>query len=206
MSLKGAETPPVPPRDAALVARLCAGDEAAYETLVREQGGRMLSVARRLLRDEDEARDAVQEAFLSAFRSIGSFEGQSLISTWLHRIVVNTALMRLRKRRTRNETSIDDLLPKFTDDGSHASAPKPWNDASESALEREEDRAAVRAAIEKLPEIYRTVLLLRDVDGLSTEESAKLLGVTPNATKVRLHRAHQALKFLLDARYAETTP
>src|SRR5205085_3204271 len=122
--------PPVPPRDADLVARLRAGDEAAYETLVREQGGRMLSVARRLLRDEDEARDAVQESFLSAFRSIGSFEGHSRLSTWLHRIVVNTALMRLRKRKSRRETSIDELLPKFSGEGGFSEKPSPWGEES----------------------------------------------------------------------------
>ena len=203
-------TPPAQPstvdREAALVARLRTGDDAAYEELVRDQGGRMLSVARRLVRDEDEARDVVQEAFLSAFRSIGSFEAQSRLSTWLHRIVVNTALMRLRKRKTRRETSIDDLLPKFSGDGGFAAKPSAWGEESSTASEREEDRAAVREAIEKLPEIYRTVLLLRDVEGLSTDETAKVLDVTPNATKVRLHRAHQALKTLLDSRFSEAAP
>jgi RNA polymerase sigma-70 factor, ECF subfamily len=199
VSTQGAE-------ERALVARLRSGDEAAYEQVVREQGGRMLSVARRLLRDEDEARDAVQEAFLAAFRSIGTFAGESRYSTWLHRIVVNTALMRLRRRKTRNETSIEALLPTFNAEGGFTEKPRAWGEESSVQAEREEDRLAVRAAIEKLPETYRTVLLLRDVEGLSTDEAAAVLGVTPNATKVRLHRAHQALKSLLDDRFSEAKP
>src|SRR5262249_45398774 len=148
----------------------------------------------------------VQEAFLSAFRSIGSFEGHSRLSTWLHRIVVNTALMRLRKRKTRRETPIEDLMPKFTRDGDFAERPSSWGEESSVATEREEDREAVRVAIEKLPEIYRTVLLLRDVEGVSTDETAAVLGVTPNAAKARLPRAHQALKTLLAARFSEAPP
>jgi len=102
----GAET------ESDLVARLRAGDEAAYAELVRTQGGRMFAVARRLLRSDDDAADAVQEAFVSAFRAIASFEGGARLSTWLHRIVVNAALMKLRTRARRPEVSIEELLPR----------------------------------------------------------------------------------------------
>ena len=87
--------------DARLLEGLRRGDDAAYEELVRSQGGRLLAVTRRILGDEDDARDAVQEAFLSAFKSIDRFQGGSLVSTWLHRIAVNAALMKLRSRRRR---------------------------------------------------------------------------------------------------------
>ena len=113
----------IDPEEKALLEALRAGDEAAYEKLVREHTGRMLSVARRFLREEDDARDAVQDAFVSAFRAIGNFEGGSRISTWLHRIVVNAALMKLRTRRRKPEESIDDMLPRWTDDG-HPTAEK----------------------------------------------------------------------------------
>lgn len=105
------------------VARLRSGDEAAFEQLVRQHTGPMLAVARRLLRNEDAARDAVQEAFISAFRGLKTFREDSTLSTWLHRIVVNAALMRLRREKRRPETRIEDLLPRFTETGEHASAP-----------------------------------------------------------------------------------
>ena len=96
-----------------LVASLRAGNEEAFETLVRVYGGRMLAVARRFVRNDDDAQDVVQSAYLNAFRSVSQFEGQCLIGTWLHRIVVNTALMKLRSRRRKPEASIDELLPGF---------------------------------------------------------------------------------------------
>ena len=109
--------------DSALLAALRAGEEAAFETLVRSYGGRMLSVARRLLGNDDDAQDAVQEAFLSAFKGLAAFDGRSKLSTWLHRIGVNAALMKLRTQKRRPEQSIDDLLPKFKEDG-HEAGPR----------------------------------------------------------------------------------
>jgi len=182
-----------------LVARLRAGDDAAYAELVRTQGGRMFAVARRLLRSDDDAADAVQEAFVSAFRAIASFEGGARLSTWLHRIVVNAALMKLRTRARRPEVSIEELLPKFFEDGHHVDEPAEWrNPVQLDALQRQETRALVREQIDQLPADYRTVLLLRDIEGLDTKETAEVLGVTPNAAKIRLHRARLALRTLLD--------
>lgn len=187
----------LPDPDLGLLARLKAGEDAAYEELVREHTPRMLAVARRFLGSEDDARDAVQEAFVSAFKAIGGFEGQSRISTWLHRIVVNAALMKLRRRRRKPEESIEDLLPKFIEDGHRVAAAGEYGASPELDLERDETRNFVRAAIDRLPDTYRNVLLLRDIEELNTEESARLLGVTENAVKIRLHRARQALRTLL---------
>jgi RNA polymerase sigma-70 factor (ECF subfamily) len=182
------------PADVDLVRRLKAGDEDAYATVVRTLGGRMLSVARRFLHDEEAARDAVQDAFLSAFRAIHSFDGDAQLGTWLHRIVVNAALMKLRTRRRKPEQSIEPMLPAFAEDGHHASRPVvAWTESAEQALLRREARARVRAAIAALPESYRTVLLLRDIEERSTREAADRLGITENALKLRLHRARQAL-------------
>lgn len=182
-----------------LVARLRAGEEAAFEELVRTHGGRMLGVARRLLRDPDEAQDAVQDAFLSAFRSLEKFEGGARLSTWLHRIVVNAALMKLRTRRRKPETSIEELLPRFLEDGHQAQPAVAWKLPADQALERAQLGQLVRRRIDELPETYRTVLLLRDVEDLDTAETADFLGIAPNAVKTRLHRARQALRTLLDA-------
>jgi RNA polymerase sigma-70 factor (ECF subfamily) len=184
--------------EAALLSALRAGDEGAYVRLVAEHGGRLLAVARRLLRSEEEARDALQEAYLQAFRALPRFEGQARVSTWLHRIVVNAALMRLRRRKARPEEPIDPLLPSFRQDGHAAVEFRSWQESAEELLARAEIRARVRAAIDRLPETYRTVLLLRDVEELETAEVAELLGVTPNAVKIRLHRARQALRTLLE--------
>jgi len=184
--------------DAALVARLRAGDAQAFEMLVRQHGGRMLATARRMMPNEDDARDVVQEALLSAFRSIQAFEGAARLSTWLHRIVVNAALMKLRSRRRRREESIEELLPRFDEDGHFAEPVAPWEAEAEALLEGRETRAMVRRAIDRLPENYRTVLVLRDIEELDTEETAAALGIQPNAVKTRLHRARQALRTLLE--------
>lgn len=180
-----------------LVQRLKAGDEDAFEEMVRTLGGRLLSVARRFLNDEDSARDALQDALLSAFRGIKRFDEQSQLSTWLHRIVVNAALMRIRSRQRRPEQSIEVLLPRFTEDGHHVESYVSTSERIDHAMEREETRAMVRAAIAELPEAYRAVLLMRDIGEMSTREAADLLKITENATKLRLHRARQALAALI---------
>jgi RNA polymerase sigma-70 factor, ECF subfamily len=190
-----------PGDDAALVARLRDGDAEAFEELVREHGGRMLATARRFVVAEDDARDVLQESFLAAFRAIDGFAGAARLSTWLHRIVVNTALMRLRSRRRRREEPIDGLLPRFEEDGHWVEPPALWDAPTDDLVEREETRRTVRKAIERLPINYRTVLLLREIEELDTDETAALLGVTPNAVKTRLHRARQALRTLLEREF-----
>jgi RNA polymerase sigma-70 factor (ECF subfamily) len=157
----------------------------------------MLGLARRLLGDE-EAEDAVQDACLSAFRSIGSFEGKARVSTWLHRIVVNAALMRLRTRKRRLESTVEGLLPTFRADRSHVLPPTTWRDQPHAALEDEETAREVRRAVDRVPAPYRTVLVLRDVEGLEIGEIARLLGLTLSGAKSRLHRARQALRALLE--------
>jgi RNA polymerase sigma-70 factor (ECF subfamily) len=189
--------PPGAPEDEASLERLRAGDAAACEELVRSHGPRLLAVARRLLRHEEDARDAVQDAFLSAFRALPGFEGRCRLGTWLHRILVNAALMRLRAAERRPEAPIEELLPEFDATGHHVRPVAEWPESAESLLLRREVRQQVRDCIERLPAAYRSVLLLRDVEGLSTEEAAVALELSPAATKVRLHRARQALRELL---------
>jgi RNA polymerase sigma-70 factor (ECF subfamily) len=188
------------PEEAALLAGLRAGDEDAYETLLRAYSGRMLAVARRFMASEEDARDAVQEAFVSAFRAMDRFEGDSRLSTWLHRIVVNACLMKLRTRRRKPEESIEELLPRFAD-GGHVDAPARGWAGADSLIEREETRELVRRLIQRLPEAYRTVLLLRDIEEFDTERTAELMGLSKAAVKTRLHRARQALRQLLDEHF-----
>jgi RNA polymerase sigma-70 factor, ECF subfamily len=181
----------------AILARLQRGDEEAFELVVRTFSGRLLMVARRILGSDDDARDALQSTFLSAFRSLTSFEGEARLSTWLHRIVVNTSLMKLRGRRRKPEAPIEELLPRFLEDGHHADPDWSWSASAEDLLTRKETHACVRAAIARLPESYRTVVMLRDIEELSTAEVAAALGVSENAVKLRLHRARQALATIL---------
>jgi RNA polymerase sigma-70 factor (ECF subfamily) len=188
--------------EAFLVSRLRAGDEQAFEDLVRTFGGRLLAVARRFVRNEEDAQDIVQCAYLSAFRALDQFEGGCQLSTWLHRIVVNTALMRLRSKRRKPEDSIEDLLPTFLEDGHHVEQFSDWTTPADVLIERNETRATVRACIDRLPDNYRAVLLLRDIEERSTQEVADVLSMTPTAVKVRLHRARQALSTLLRKEYA----
>jgi len=180
-----------------LLAGLRAGDERAYEQMVRVLGGRMMAVAMRIVRNEEDARDVVQTGYLSAFQSLNRFQGGCRLSTWLHRIVVNAALMKLRSRRRRPEESIEPLLPTYLDDGHHAEQFSKSDLPADELLEQEEMRAVVRACIEQLPDRYRSILVMRDIEDISNAEVASMLGVTPNAVKIRLHRARQALTTLL---------
>jgi len=191
------------PQEAALLARLRAGDESAFETMVRTYGGRLLATAQRILGSEDDARDAVQDAFVSAFRSIDRFAGGAKLYTWLHQIAINASLMKLRTRRRHPEEPIEPLLPLFAEDGHHAVMGAPVTERADVTIERGETRTMVRDAIQDLPETYRTVLVLRDIEEVDTSETARLLGVSTNVVKTRLHRARQALKTLLEKRFRE---
>ncbi len=186
------------PDEVTFLERLRAGENAAYEELVRLYGPRLLAVARRFLRSEDDAQDAVQDAFLNAFRSIDAFEGQARISTWLHRIVVNASLMKLRSRRRKPEQSIEELLPNFLEDGHMANLATTWRKAGEDEVELAQLRGLLLQKAQELPESFRNVLLLRDIEGLDTEEAAQLLEISTAAVKTRLHRARLALRELLD--------
>lgn len=188
--------------------RLRAGDKDAFTDLVREHGPRMLAFARRFLPRDQDAHDALQDAFLSAFKSIGKFDGRSQLSTWLQRITINACLMRIRSRKRRPEVSIEALLPAFLPDGHQIRDTPAWGAESKVESGHETEHGAgsgrgrlldlVRESVDGLPDAYREVLLLRDVEEFSTEETAEALGITKDAVKTRLHRARQALRAMLE--------
>jgi RNA polymerase sigma-70 factor (ECF subfamily) len=184
-----------------LVAALRRDESTAHETFVSRFGGRMLATARRFLPCEQDCYDAVQEAFISAFQAIDKFEGDSKLGTWLHRILVNACLMKLRSRSRRHEVSIYDLLPKFDTSGHHRQSMSRWRQPADDQLQCEETRTLVRRCIDMLPDDFRSVLLLRDIEELNTEETAAMLKITPGAVKTRLHRARQALRTLLEPHF-----
>lgn len=181
-----------------LVAALKAGDEQAAEVLVRSEAGRMIAVAKRMLGDHALAEDCVQDAFIKLFRNIDGFEQRSSLRSWVHRIVVNEALMKLRSKRTRGEASIDELMPEFDENACRIEGPWQYLATPEEIFARQDRRALVLTKIQELPESYRVVLLLRDIEELSTREVADGLGLSEANVKVRLHRARSALKKLLE--------
>lgn len=199
----------MPDRDEerALLDELRAGDDRAFERLVRLHVGPLHAVALRLLQNPADADDVVQEAFMSAFRNLANFRGDARLRTWLHRIAVNAALGRLRRRARRpsGQLDVDELLPRFDERGRTAHYHQPWTQTTEELAARAETREQVREMIDKLPDNYRTVLILRDIEELDTAEVAELLELSPGAVKVRLHRARQALRNLLE-RELELTP
>jgi RNA polymerase sigma-70 factor (ECF subfamily) len=184
--------------DGPLIARLRIGDDVAFEELVEHHAAPLLAVTRRILRDEEEARDAVQETFVAAFRGIGDFQAESRVSTWLHRIAVNCALMKLRVRERRREQDVDALLPPFEADGHQVRSSIGWSESAEDILQREQACALVRQCIDQLPESYRVVLVLRDIEQLPADIVAAKLEISRDHLKVKLHRARQALRTLLD--------
>jgi len=168
------------------------------ELFVRENIGWMQLVAERLLKQRELAEDAVQDAFIAAFKNIEQFEQRSSLKTWLHRITVNAALTRLRRINKRAEQSIDELLPEF--DHYECRNEYSWTflTSIEEVLDSENLTERVKHYINELPDSYRIVLLLRDIEGFNTAEVAEQLSISEANVKVRLHRARAALKKLLE--------
>jgi RNA polymerase sigma-70 factor (ECF subfamily) len=187
-----------------LLAALRAGKDDAFEYIVRAYSPRLMAVLQRMLASPDDAADALQEAFIQAFRNIGRFEGHAKLSTWLHRIAVNAALMKLRSKKRRPEASIEDLLPRFNDNGKRAEIGPTWTIEASDIAQNGELRELIRKKIDELPEDYRTIILMRDIEEMDTAEAAHALGITEGAVKTRLHRARLALRELLNPYFAES--
>lgn len=184
---------------------LRAGDSQALTALFEAYADRIYRLALGVLRDPAAAEDIVQETFLSALTHMGRFEGRSSLGTWLYRIGYNASLDRLRRRQE------EPLPPDEPADESGAAIPLPrslveWSLTPENRLAENEIAAELDRAIGELPESLRVVFLLRDVDELSTLETAEALGLTEGAVKVRLHRARLALRERLSEYFAERSP
>jgi RNA polymerase sigma-70 factor, ECF subfamily len=180
-----------PLTDAEVVRRVVDGDTALFEILVRRYNQRVYRAVRAVLRGDDEVEDVMQQAYLSAFRNLGQFAERAQFSTWLIRIAVNEALARLRKRgRVMWEMEIPEM---------ESSMPSPEEQAQTSQI-----RAVVEQELDALPATYRTVLVLRDVEGLSTAEAAEALGVSEDVVKTRLHRARGMVRERLVRRAGDT--
>jgi RNA polymerase sigma-70 factor (ECF subfamily) len=184
--------------EAQLVAAAKAGDISAFETLVNRYERKIFRLAQNITQSREDAEDAMQEAFLKSFEHLGDFQGNSRFYTWLVRIAVNQALMKLRKRRP-NQVSLDeqkdtgeDLIPREVED---------WGPTPEERFEQTELRRILSTAIAELHPSFRVVFQLRDIDELSTEETAEALGLSVPAVKSRLLRARLKLRQKLDRHF-----
>ncbi len=176
--------------DEALVERVCAGEVALFEVLMRRYNQRVYRTARAVLRDDHEAEEAMQEAWVRVYASLASFAGRARFSTWLTRIVLNHAIERDRLRRRTQHL-----------DGDAAEAPESRS-AEQQTLD-EELRRALERAVGDLPDVYRTTFMLRAVEGLSTAEAAECQDLPEETVRTRLHRARKLLRDDLEARFGE---
>ncbi len=182
--------------DEQVVARVLAGDTALFEIIMRRYNQRLYRVARAILRDDAEAEDVMQDAYVRAFQHLGQFAGRAKFSTWLTRIAVNEALARARRRGRFDE--LEDLVESHGDSMMASSAPSPEQQASVGEL-----KGLLEAAVLSLPEHYRAVLMMRDIEEMSTAEVAACLELSEENVKVRLHRARALLRKELYARAGE---
>lgn len=184
--------------DAELVARSRQGDRAAFNELVNRNAQKVFRMARHMTRNDQDAEDVLQEAFLKAYSRLDQFQGDAKFSTWLTRIAVNESLMRLRKGRNKKTVSLDQEL-EIGDNAVQREVADDGEDPEES-YGRTEMRAILETAIDSLTEGYRTVFVLRDVEGFSTEETAEMLDLSISAVKSRLLRARLQLRDKLGRR------
>jgi RNA polymerase sigma-70 factor, ECF subfamily len=187
-----------------MIASILAGDAQLFHELIRPYERRVYAMALSFLRNEADAEDVAQEAFLKAFRSLASFRGDAKFGTWLVSITLNEARSRIRRRDAIKMESLDEP----TDDEGHSSPAllRDWKEIPSEALERKEVRSLLQKAITSLPQIYREVFQLRDIEQLSVNEAAQALGITVSSVKVRLHRARMMLQKNLAPQLKEMAP
>lgn len=180
------------PSDEEIARRVLEGDVASFELLMRRHNPRVYRAVRSIIRDEDEAEDVMQQAYVSAYQHLGQFQGQARFSTWLTRIAVNEALM--RRRRSRAFVALDG------GEGQEVALHSPERLSPEAQASDHEVLRLVQHTVDALPELYRMVFMMREIDGLSTAEAADVLQVTEDVVKTRLHRAKALLRERLEAR------
>lgn len=177
-----------------LVASLKRKDPAAFEQLIAQHGTMLYRVALRFMSQPEEAEEVLQETLLTVYQKVHTFDERAALTTWLYRIVMNTALMRLRAKARAPEALLDPAGPPFTEDGAHAREVAEWALPPEEALLRQEVLTVLQQKIARLPEGYRAVYVLAEIEGLSHQEIATILDLTVGTVKTRLHRARLFLR------------
>jgi RNA polymerase sigma-70 factor (ECF subfamily) len=180
--------------DEVLLERLRKGSPEAVSELLRLFQGKIFNLAMSILKNESDAEEATQDVFMTVIRKADTFKGNSALYSWMYRICVNTCLMRLRGKRRNDTVSIEEFMPVFTEEGMHASPMDDWSKEVERKALNEELGQMIRKFTDQLSEKYKVVFVLSDVEGLSNEETAQILGLTVPAVKSRLHRARLYLR------------
>ena len=187
-----------------LLKEAAGGDASALEMLMERYSSRIYRLAHGITRNPADAEEIVQDVFLQLVRKGGGFEGRAALASWIYRVTTNVALNKRRGTRREVETSLDDCLPTYEADGHRAGARAflvaDWSARPDDELLSGETRRVLEEAIDRLPEHYRAVLVLRDVEELSNEEVAAAVGDSVAAVKTRLHRARMALREILTRR------
>jgi RNA polymerase sigma-70 factor (ECF subfamily) len=184
--------------EAQLIQRLRARDASALEVLMERHAARLYRLAYGITRNDADAEEVVQDAFLALFRKIDGFEGRAALGSWLYRVTTNAALIKHRGKRAQLEVSLEEQLPTYLADG-HREGDRSflladWSETPEETLLNGEARKTLERALDSLPDHYRAVVVLREVEGLDNEEVAKILGESVPTVKSRLHRARMALR------------
>jgi RNA polymerase sigma-70 factor (ECF subfamily) len=175
------------------------GAYGAYEEIVRRYQDKAFRLAFSLMKNESDAQDVVQEAFLNMYRKLDTFEGKSAFGSWMYRVVVNAALMRLRKKKRRSEVQVDDEEGDFPEDEYYVTSAPEWRLRADEAAENSELREKIIDAVGELAPKYQTVFLLKEVEGLSLKEIAGVLDLSVGGIKSRLHRARLHLRATLES-------
>lgn len=186
--------------DNVLLEELRRGTPEAVEGLFDRFHAKIYNLAMSILKNESDAEEACQDVFLTVVQKAHTFKGNSALYSWIYRICVNACLMRLRGKKRSETVSIEDFMPVFTEEGMHASPVDDWSKEVERRMLNKELGGVIRKFTDDLSEKYRVVFVLSDVEGLSNEETAEMLGLTVPAVKSRLHRARLYLRERL-ARY-----
>jgi RNA polymerase sigma-70 factor (ECF subfamily) len=193
--------PAIPaPTDLGLIERLRAGDDSAVDDLARTYGTRMMQLALRYTRNKEDAEEVVQDVLMKVRDKIDAFRGDAALSSWIYRITFNTAMSRLRSTRSVRLHEVPDEPVGLQDEGSaRAIDPADWSSLGDELVLRGQLRDALRVAVAELPAIYRAPVILRDIEGLTTEEASAVLHVKGQTLKSRLHRGRLILRDLLSA-------
>jgi len=179
------------------------GPPLTPEQIFRDYAPRVFSLARRMLGNDADAEDVTQDVLLQVVRKLNTFRGEAQFPTWLHRVTVNAALSKRRQRAQRQERETPDPLDKFLDNGHHHASVRPWALGPEQQALDRETQQLIEKAINELPEIYRDVYVLADVEGLSNPEIAEILGLHVGAVKSRLHRGRLLMRGALAPHFEE---
>ncbi len=185
------------PTDETLVEEVLRGEDQALEDLIERYRSRVYRLAFRFSGEKEDAEEIVQEVFMTLYRKLDQFEGKSSFSTWLYRVAVNTSLMKLRGQGQAERVSIDEIPEEHFQQEEEAQNP-------DDLIMTEEALARIEKAVGRLPDDFKTVVILRDIEGFSNEETAEILGISAAASKSRIHRARAYLRKRLEDLYRET--